>query len=158
MLLLLLGWWGIPSKFWWRGKGLDDRGHLVWTHFANKFYATSLTTGFLFFYDLVCSITTHTFFQPICEWAIRSKRKKDLIAIHKCLSTHIQSSDYMILLTQHRVHKPENLHQQYMCSQMKEIPYYVGYGYTNGTGPSLVHVELSHWLHEISLVSRNFYS
>jgi hypothetical protein len=55
----------------------------------------------------------------------------------------------MILSTQHRVHKPENLHHQNMSLQMKEIPYYVGYGYTNGTRLSLVHVELSHWLLEI---------
>ncbi len=65
----------------------------------------------------------------------------------------IASSNYMILSTQHRVHKPENLDHQNISSQMKEIPYYVGYGYTNGRGPSLVHVELSQWLLEVSLVS-----
>ncbi len=83
---------------------------------------------FPFFIDLVCSIITHTFFQPICEWAIRSKKEEEGPNSHSQMFVHshtIASSVYMILSTQNRVQKPENLHQQYMSfAKERDIPRY----------------------------------
>ncbi len=106
---------------------MDGHGHLVWTHFANKYYAALLTiVGFLF-YMISCVLSSHTqFFNLFVNrlLGLKNEEEDEGPNSHSQMFVHshtLASSIYMILSTQHRVHKPENLHQQYMSLQRKEI-------------------------------------